>query len=131
MDIRLAQDSEGHDILALFPGAGNMEPSDWDRVFPYWAVAVIDDKIVACIQMCCSLPIGRIEHLLVNPELGKITATKAAHALIKYTEHAMVQMGCSVIAGYVEFRSKSIKKLIQKQYKAQVIGSGSMLVWRI
>ena len=105
--------------------------ADWNKVFPYWAIAVKDGEIVAALQMCPSLPIGRIEHLNLKQDLNKITATKAAHALIKYAELAMIQNGCSVIAGYVEFKNKPIKKLIQKQYEAQVIGSGSMLAWRL
>tara|TARA_R110000796_G_scaffold252500_1_gene387153 strand:- start:1033 stop:1428 length:396 start_codon:yes stop_codon:yes gene_type:complete len=131
MEVRIAQDSEGKDILELFPKSELMNPADWERVFPYWAVAVIDGEIIGALQMCPSLPIGRIEHLNLKPDLNKITATKAAYALIKYTELAMIRMGCSVIAGYVEFRNKPIKKLVQKQFKAQVIGSGSMLAWRL
>lgn len=131
MKIRLACDAEGQTILRLFPKWEQMEASDWDKIHPYWAVAEVDGEIVAALQLCPSLPIGRIEHLNIKKDLNKITATRASHALIKYGEFAMLQMGCKLIAGYVEFRNKPVKRLIQKHYKAQCIGSGSMLVWRI
>ena len=131
MEIRLAQDSEGQAILRLFPKWEKMDETEWDKVHPYWAICIIDDEIVAALQICPSLPIGRIEHLNIKEGLNKVSSMKAAHALVKYGEMAMKQLGCSIIAGYVEFRNKPVKRLIQKQYGAQVIGSGSMLVWRI
>ena len=131
MKIRLAVDSEGQDILRLFPKWEQMNADDWERIHPYWAVAEVDGEIVAAVQLCPSLPIGRIEHLNLKKDLNKVTATKAAHALIKYAEVAMMQMGCKFIAGYVEFRNKPIKRLIQKHYNAQCLDSGSMLAWRI
>jgi len=131
MKIRLAVDAEGQDILKLFPNSDKMDPNDWNKIAPYWAVAEVDGEIVAALQLCPSLPTGRVEHLNIKPDLNKITAMKAAHALIKYAEVAMMRMGCTTIAGYVTFRNKGVKRLIQKHYGAQVVGSGSMLSWRI
>lgn len=131
MKIRLAIDSEAQEVLELFSDWEQMDASDWTKIHPYWAVAVVDDVIVAAVQLCPSLPTGRIEHLNIKKGINKITATKAAHALIKYSEVAMLQMGCTLIAGYVEFRNKPIKRLVQRHYNAQCIGSGSMLMWRL
>lgn len=131
MKIRLAIDSEAQEVLKLFPNWEQMEESDWEKIHPYWAVAEVDGKIIAAVQLCPSLPTGRIEHLNIDKSINKITATKAAHSLIKYAEVAMMQMGCKLIAGYVEFRNKPIKRIVQRHYNAQCIGSGSMLMWRL
>ncbi len=131
MEIRLARDEEGQTIRSMFKNGDELPPSDWTNVYPYWAVAVVDGEIIAALQLCMSRPIGRLEHLLIKKGTNKITATKAAHRLIKYGEVAMKANGCPVVSGYVAFRNKPIKNLIKKQYKAQLIDSGSMWVWRI
>lgn len=131
MEIRLAQNDEGLIIKNLFKNADELPDSDWTNIAPYWAVATVEGKIIAALQLCMSLPIGRLEHLLIKKDTNKITATKAAHRLIKYGEVAMKANGCPVVSGYVAFRNKPIKNLIKKQYKAQLIDSGSMWVWRI
>lgn len=131
MEIRLARDEEGIEIKNLFKNADELPDSDWKLVYPYWAVAVVDDEIVAALQLCMSLPIGRLEHLLIKKDTNALTSKKAAYGLIKYGETAMKLNGCSVISGYVTFRNKSIKRLIKKHFNAQVVDSGSMLIWRL
>lgn len=131
MEIRLARDAEGQTIRGLFRNSEELPESDWENVYPYWAVAVKDGEIIAALQLCMSRPIGRLEHLLIKKDVNKITATKAAHRLIKYGEVAMKANGCPVVSGYVAFRNKPIKNLIKKQYNAQLVDSGSMWLWRI
>jgi hypothetical protein len=132
MDIRLARDEESLEILNLFTvNRDRMNEADWTNVYPYWAIAIDDGVVIAALQMCMSRPIGRVENLLVKKDINKITATKAAHRLIKFAEAAMKANGCSSIAGYVIFKNKPIKNLIKKHYGAVVVGSGSMLSWRI
>lgn len=132
MDIRLARDEESLEILNLFTkNRDKMYEEDWQRVYPYWAVAVQDNKIIGALQMCMTLPVGRLEYLLVSKDVPVITATKAAHKLIKFGEAAMKANGCDVVCGFVTFQNKSIKNLIKKHYGAAVVGSGSMLTWRI
>lgn len=131
MDIRLARNDEGLTIKSMFSNGDQLKDSDWENIYPYWAVAVVDGQIVAAIQMCLSRPVGRLEHLLVNKEVGKFTATKAADKLIKFGEQAMKNNGCPLISGYVTFKNKPIKNLIKKHYSASLVDSGSMWIWRI
>lgn len=131
MDIRLAKNEEGQIIRNMFSNGDQLNPNDWVDIYPYWAVAVVDGQIVAALQICLSKPIGRLEHLLVSKEAGKITATKAADKLIKYGEIALKNNGCNKVSGYVTFRNKPIKNLIKKHYGAQLVDSGSMWMWRI
>lgn len=131
MEIRLARNEEGLEVKALFDNAENLPDSDYQDIYPYWVVAIHEGKIIAALQLCMSRPTGRLEHLLVDKTVNKITATKAAHKLIKYGEVAMKANGCTMVAGYVAFKTKPIKNLIKKHYGAQVINSGSMLMWRI
>lgn len=131
MEIRLAKNEEGQTIRKMFSNGDQLLPSDWTDIYPYWAVAVVDDVIVAALQICLSKPIGRLEHLLVHKDANKITATKAADKLIKYGEKALKNNGCTKVSGYVTFRNKPIKNLIKKHYEAQLVDSGSMWVWRI
>ena len=77
MEIRLARDEEGIEIKNLFKNADELPDSDWKLVYPYWAVAVVDDEIVAALQLCMSLPIGRLEHLLIKKDTNALTSKKS------------------------------------------------------
>ena len=131
MEVRLAKDEEGLEIKALFNNRDKLADLDWQTVFPYWAIVVDDGEVIAALQMCMSRPIGRLECLLTKEGTNPITLMRASKMIMAFGEAAMKANGCSMIAGYVTFKNKPIKKLIKKHYGAVVVDSGSMLMWRI
>jgi N-acetylglutamate synthase-like GNAT family acetyltransferase len=122
MEIRLAKDTDGVRIARLL----HADEAEYDKVFPYWVIAEKDGNIVAALQMSPSLPVGKVEQLVITEEAGD-----ALHALIDYAIAYLKHVGCKKIMAYVPFKQKKVKRMYQKEFKAAVTNSGSALVWRI
>ena len=76
--VRLASNYEGDLIRELvYQNGFDLDWIDWNDIYPFWLVALMEENIVGCIQVCLSRPIGRIELLSINPDITHVYKTSS------------------------------------------------------
>ena len=85
MKVRLAQDDDGPRIgeLARASGVG-VEGIDWASVHPFWLLAERDGAVIGAIQIILAKPIGWLEMLSLDPELGHRSQAQAVKARVEF-----------------------------------------------
>lgn len=74
IEIRFAHDSDGPRVAEIAEALGLVFEDftiDWSRLEPNWIVAEGDDRVVAAMQVLVGTPIGRMDYLLLDPDLSK------------------------------------------------------------
>lgn len=130
--IRIAHASDGPAIGRLITDAGwSIDGLDWSNVAPFWLVASDAGKIVGCIQVALSRPIGYLEMLAVDTG---ITDGFKRQALVQdlLTQGLAVhhRNGCQMVAGVVPFAMKGFKKVLKKR-GCRVVAYGNVMVKRL
>lgn len=93
VQIRLALDSMGIEIESILTENDIIIPNiKWDKVYPHWLIATIEDEVIGCVQVLPSRPIGFMEFLFIRPSVGVRLRTIAIRKLI-YTGLATIQQG--------------------------------------
>jgi hypothetical protein len=65
VQIRLALDEAGPEIGRMLEAHG-IQGLDWNKVFPHWLIACVEDEVIGCVQVCHARPIGYLNFLHVK-----------------------------------------------------------------
>ena len=97
---------------------------DWSDIYPYWVVAEQDDLIVGAMQVSPGKPVGRMEMMCIELELGHRTRGEIVKKLIEHGEQVLKAHGCRVNASMVAFADKGFKRAMQKRgYRTVLTGN--------
>jgi hypothetical protein len=103
---------------------------DWETSFPYWLVARVDEKIVGCLQVVPSRPMGYAEFLALDETLEPVLKARVFKA-IESQAKAVMQLGGSSLMGFmITFPFKNYKRLLKRRGYG-VVASGNILATRI
>ncbi len=129
--IRLATNDEGP-IIKSFVAAHGFEEDylDWNHIYPFWLVAVIQNVIVGCIQLCPSRPVARIEFLHTIPELSHRERSLVVWQLILTGKETLKIEGAQMISAVIPFELKSYKRILKRRGAVTAL-SGNLMVWRV
>lgn len=96
---------------------------------PYWLL-YCDPDPVGCINVCPGMPVGRLEWLVVSPDIPKRKYACAIRDLC-YAGMAVLQQGGSQFAaGYVADHEMSWKRVIEKRHLVP-IEHGTLYMGRV
>lgn len=131
MKVRVATNEDGPRIGELAASSGfAIEGIDWSRVHPFWLVAERDRTIIGALQIILSCPIGWLEMLSVDPELGHIQRAKTTKLLVESGLLSLKRFGAQVAMWSVPFELKSYKRILKKR-GAVVTSSGNQMAKRL
>lgn len=128
--IRLAQNEDGERIEELASkqvGAG----LDWSEIYPYWLVYEKDGKIMGCLNIAPSKPVGRLDLLAIDDSLSPHARSKAVRSLIIQGIATLKAGGSTACLSVVPFKLRSYKKILKKHFNATVAGQGNMIIARL
>lgn len=97
VELRFAHDSDGPRVAEIAQACGFVFEGyevDWSRLEPYWIVATIDERIVAALQVLPAYPIGRIDYLMIDPELGMRERAVTARRITDRAQDVLRLAGC-------------------------------------
>jgi hypothetical protein len=130
MKFRLALNEDGERIDEL--ASKQTGPGlDWSDIYPYWLVAEKDGKIIGCLNVAPSKPVGRLDFLALDDSLSPHTRSKAVRGLILQGMATLLAGGSTASVSIVPFELKSYKKILKKHFDATVIGQGNMIIKRL
>lgn len=132
VSIRLAKNEEGTEIYDLVRENGfKIDGLDWSDIYPFWLVAENkEEKIIGCLQVCVSRPIGHIEMLSVKPDVIPMEKAIVVKSLLIAATITLKKGGAQLASGMIPFEMKSYKKLLKKR-GCVVIASGNLMVKRL
>ena len=131
IDVRLAQNPEGQQIAQLVKDSGfSIEGLSWDIVYPYWIVAEHEEIMVGAIQVCPSLPVGRLEMLSTANYMTHRVRAQTVKGLLLACLESLRQHGAQMVSGVIPFKMKAYKRMIRKRGGA-VVASGNVIMWKL
>ena len=126
MSVRLALNEEGERIGELIG-----LDLDWSEVYPYWLVYEKDNRILGCLNVALSKPIGILDQLKIDPDVGPHTRGRIVRALILQGIATLKADDTHVCVSMIPFELKAYKKLLKKHFGAEVIGQGNIVMTRL
>ena len=131
IEIRMAQDDDGETIHELVTGAGfSIDDLDWSRVYPHWLVAENGAGVVGCVQVCPSLPVGRLEMMGTSKALSNSQRAKTVKALLLYGAATLQQAGAGLAMGVIPFEMRSYTRILKRR-GAVVVNRGNIIAKRL
>jgi hypothetical protein len=125
--VRFARDSEGMVIAQMVHCSHEAVPhTTWEKVYPYWMVAEKDEEIIGCVQVCYSIPVGRMEFMSFLPNLPFRTRALAVKALLNLGALTLKKSGAQVVAGLLGFDQKVFKAHLKAE-GCTVLASGNVM----
>jgi hypothetical protein len=132
IEIRLASNYEGDLIRDLvYQNGFDIDWLTWDNIYPYWLVAVVDEEIQGCIQVCPSLPIGRIEILSIKKDITHTPRARIVKMLVSAATVTLKEFGAQAASSIIPHEMKSYKRVLKKHFGAVNIGTGSEFAKRL
>ncbi len=129
--IRLATSEDGAAIERLVRQGGfPIDGLDWSQVYPHWLVSENGAGINGCIQVCATLPIGRLEMLGIDDSLSHRVKAVVFRNLVIYGLTCLQASGCQALWSLVPFEMKGFKKMLKRR-GAVVITNGNVLLKRL
>lgn len=129
--VRFARDGEGMMIAQMVHSSHEAVPNVlWAKVYPYWMVAEHDGEVIGCVQLCYSMPVGRMEFLSFLPNLPYRTRALGVRALLELGILTLRKSGAQAIAGTVGFEQASFKNILKAQ-GCTVLASGNVIAKRV
>lgn len=130
--LRLADDSDGQTIgnLCAACGYGVLDDADWSRVYPHWVVAEYDGLILGAVQVCPALPVGRIEFLAIEPELGLVDRAIILKGLADHACAVLVGFGCGLASFMIPDHLNSYRQVLENRGSA-ILFEGATLIKRL
>lgn len=125
-EIILAPNVMGEEIKSLVNKAGFLTKLDWSDIYPFWLVAIAENKIVGCLQVCPGKPVGRLEMLAVDQEYTHQKKAKVVSMLLTVGVRTLKAHGAQMVTGHVGFEDKGYKRMLKKR-GCEVISSGNMM----
>jgi hypothetical protein len=114
IDIRIAEakDSPRLAYMAQHYGGFKFEgfDVDWSNLGRNWLVADDGELIVGALQVSPAFPIGHLEFLLTEPEMGKKKRAVVVRDLIDGGVSVLQQLGVQVACGTIPFDFPDYRK---------------------
>ena len=132
--IRLATNEEGYEVARLAAFSGFKFEGwdlDWSEVYPYWIVAEIDGKLVGCVQVSLSKPVGRVEIMGVDPTLSNARKTRVVMGLLDQTVAVHLAHGAQAISSLIHDTMHDCLYFLEKHRDKHPIDTGSIVLKRI
>lgn len=131
VQVRFARDGEAMAIAQMVHCSHDAVPNvRWDKVYPFWMVALKDGDLIGCVQVCYSQPIGRMEFLSFVADLPYRTRALAVKALLNLGTLTLRESGAQVVAGCLGFEQKSFRDILKAE-GCIVLMSGNTLAKRV
>jgi hypothetical protein len=129
--VRIAANSEGERISELVKETGFIvDGFTWNNIAPYWLVAEVDGVIIGCIQVCLSLPVGRIEMLAVDKRLSHVTRARVIYQLCITAGATLKAAGAQMATSLISFKNKPWKQILKRRGCVS-IGVGNVMAHRL
>ena len=128
MNVRLATNEDGERIKTLQPQFPDL---DWTDIYPYWLVAEKGGKIVGCLNVALSKPVGRLDLLAIDDSLSPHARGKAVRGLIMQGMATLKADGAQLVLSLVPFPLKSYKRILKKHFNAEAVEQGNMIIARL
>jgi N-acetylglutamate synthase-like GNAT family acetyltransferase len=107
INVRMAKNDDGPAVERLMEMNGFFQwdnwAIDWSDLEPHWLVAELDGEVVGCIQVVPAKPIGRMEVLSVNPELGLISKGAVVKRLTDQAVATNMVYGAQAVSSLISF----------------------------
>ncbi len=131
MKVRLAQDADGPRIGELARASGfAVEGIDWSHVHPFWLVAERDGEVIGAIQIILARPIGWLEMLSLDPDLGRRDQAMAVKALVQFGAMSLKHFGAQMAMGSVPSELQGYMRILKKR-GAVVASAGIVFAKRL
>lgn len=112
--IRLAADDSGPLIADVLRANGVELPgADWNKVFPNWLIATVDDEVIGCLQVLPAKPVTWCEFLHVKPSAGFKMRAIALRKLMAAGMSTAFHNGSSYVAGMVDGRNQKLYEVLE------------------
>lgn len=130
--IRLAENADGERIGNLVQSEGFYATAqmDWSDIEPHWIVAEMEGKILGVIQMCPGKPMGRVETLVIDPQVEGREKAMMVKSLVSAAVVAMEQYGAQMATGFVPHDLKSYRNVLKKR-GAVPVDHGALYAFRL
>ena len=132
--VRLAKNDDGDAVAALMEKKDwfqwdNWE-IDWHDLEPNWLVAEHEGVILGCIQVVPAHPIGRIEVLCVDPDLGVMMSTAVVKGLTSHAMGTLMMYGSQCASSIIPSELGSyLDALLERDWI--ILESGSIVMRRL
>lgn len=126
--IRLASNEDADRIRELLSSKIEL---DWTDIYPYWLVAEREGKIVGCINVALSKPIGILDQLAVDSSLNSHARGKVVRALILQGLGTLKAAGASASISMIPFELKSFKRVLKKHFGSVIVNQGNIILTRV
>lgn len=131
VQVRFARDGEGMAIAQMVHCSHDAVPNTtWEKVYPFWMVAEREGELIGCVQVCYSIPVGRMEFMSFVPNLPFRTRALAVKALLHLGSLTLKKSGAQVVAGCLGFEQKGFKQILKDQ-GCVVLTSGNVLARKV
>lgn len=128
VEIRLAVNEAGPAIEAILKMNGLELPgANWEKVFPNWLIATVDDEVIGCCQVMIGRPIGFVEFLYVNPKAPFKFRAIAIRKLIYQSIATLHAAGCQYVAGGVAQKNEKFAGVLANMDFVKVCGQMVLL----
>lgn len=114
VEIRLAVNEAGPQIEAILKANGIEIDADWEKVFPHWIIACVDELVIGCCQVLHSKPVGYVEFLFVHPEVPFKLRAIALRKLLFQSFNSLYAYGAQYVGGVVAKDNKKFSDVIEK-----------------
>ena len=132
MQARQAREDDFERIRALGVGAGYWYLRDLDFVGaePFWVVVEKDDQVIACLQVCPGVPVGRAEDLALAQGL-RIRDQAEAVRLLAYRAMALLKGGGSSVVQFLIPAHLHSYRTILEDRGAALVANGWLMMKRL
>jgi N-acetylglutamate synthase-like GNAT family acetyltransferase len=114
VSIRVAKNEHGASIRDLLTQNGVSESvtnANWNDIFPYWLISVVEGEVVGCVLMVAAKPYGFLEFLCVKPGVSNGVRAVTVKKLLLTASQQLKAMGSSFAMGTVY--SKTFKNVLK------------------
>jgi hypothetical protein len=132
--VGLAEDDMGP-ALGKFLNENGMDfgghPLKWDKVYPYWSVAIREDgEILGAMNIVHSLPVGRLELLVYKQDLSDEVRRQIIHELSILGIATLVANGSALGAGTVSESDPRFLGWLEARGATTAMTDGHILLMR-
>jgi len=102
MNVRFATNDEGLRVAELLDVSGfTIDDLDWSEIYPNWLIAEENEEVIGCLQIIPSKPVGWLELLSLERNMGKKRKARAVKALVSNGAALLKGMGAQVAMGVI------------------------------
>jgi len=88
----------------------------WQGVAPWWVVCLDNDRIIGCVQVIVSSPIGHIEFMGLEPSLTDMQKAYAIKTMVKFGLYQMYSNEVFHIRSTIPMGNKPWRNMMKKHF---------------